>query len=260
MASDLLLVETADRVSTLTINRPDKLNALNAGVLQALDEAMRAAAAADSAVGALIITGAGRAFVAGADIGEIAGEPSAALEAFSRRGQALFRAIERSSKPVIAAVNGFALGGGCELALACHVRFASTKAKFGLPEVKLGLIPGYGGTQRLPRLIGRGPALRLILSGEPVDAAEAHRVGLADGIFEPDALLAGARAFAAGVLANGPVAVARALQAVDDGLDRPLDEGLDVEARLFGSLGDTADMREGTRAFLEKRAAAFRGA
>lgn len=259
MSSDLLLVETADRVSTLTINRPDKLNALNAGVLQALDEALRAAAA-DAAVGALIITGAGRAFVAGADIGEIAGEPRASLEAFSRRGQSLFRAIERAPKPVIAAVNGFALGGGCELALACHVRFASTRAKFGLPEVKLGLIPGYGGTQRLPRLIGRGPALKLILSGEPVDAAEAYRVGLADGIFEPDALLAGARAFAASVLANGPVAVARALQAVDEGLDRPLDDALGVEGRLFGSLGDTADMREGTRAFLEKRAAAFRGA
>lgn len=259
MPFELLLVETADRIATVTINRPDKLNALNSAVLAELATAMTALAA-DAGVGAIIITGSGRAFVAGADIGEIADEPAKALEAYARRGQALFRAIERSRKPVIAAVNGFALGGGCELALACHVRFASTKAKFGLPEVKLGLIPGYGGTQRLPRLIGRGPALRLILSGDPVDAAEAHRLGLADGVAEPDALLTTARAFAAGVLANGPVAVARALEALDTGVDQPLDAGLDAEARLFGSLGDTTDMREGTRAFLEKRAASFRGA
>lgn len=258
MPFELLLVETADRIATVTINRPDKLNALNSAVLAELSAAM-AALAADPGVGAIVVTGAGRAFVAGADIAEIAGEPATALEQYARRGQALFRSIERSRKPVIAAVNGFALGGGCELALACHVRFASTRAKFGLPEVKLGLIPGYGGTQRLPRLIGRGPALRLILSGEPIDGAEAYRLGLADGVAEPDALLATARAFAAGVLANGPVAVARALEAVDTGLDLPLDAALDAEARLFGSLGDTMDMREGTRAFLDKRAAAFRG-
>jgi enoyl-CoA hydratase len=259
MTSQFLVVETADRIATLTVNRPDKLNALNADVLAALDAALDAVGA-DPAVGAVIVTGAGRSFVAGADIGEIAGEAAASLEAFARRGQALYRRIERSTKPMIAAVNGFALGGGCELALACHVRLASTKAKFGLPEVKLGLIPGYGGTQRLPRLVGRGPALRLILSGDPVDAAEALRMGLADGVFEPDALMPAARAFAASVLANGPIAVARALQAVDEGLDRPLDEALRREAALFGSLGETADMREGTRAFLEKRAAAFRGA
>jgi enoyl-CoA hydratase len=259
MAFELLLVDIADRIATVTINRPDKLNALNAAVLDELRAAFDGIAG-DAGVGSVIVTGAGRSFVAGADIGEIAAEPAAALEAFARRGQRLFRRIEQFRKPVIAAVNGFALGGGCELALACHVRFASTKAKFGLPEVKLGLIPGYGGTQRLPRLVGRGAALRLILGGEPVDGAEAYRIGLADAVAEPEALLPAARAFATAVMANGPVAVARALEAVDAGLDLPLDDGLAVEARLFGSLGDTADMREGTRAFLEKRAPAFRGA
>lgn len=259
MTSDLILVDIRDRVATVTINRPDKLNALNAAVLTDLDATMRRLAT-DAAVGAVIVTGAGRSFVAGADIGEIASEARDALEAHASRGQAIFSAIEQMRKPVVAAVNGFALGGGCELALACHVRVASTKARFGLPEVKLGLMPGYGGTQRLPRLVGRGAALRLILSGELVDAAEAHRIGLADLVAEPDALMDTAFAFARGAAANGPVALARALEAVGSGLDRPLDEGLRAEARLFGSLGDTADMREGTRAFLEKRAAAFRGA
>ena len=258
MPFEHLLVETSDRIATVTINRPDKLNALNGAVLTELAGAM-AALTADAGVGAIILTGAGRAFVAGADIGDMANENTAALESFARRGQAVFRAIERTAKPVIAAVNGFALGGGSELALSCHVRVASTKAKFGLPEVKLGLIPGYGGTQRLPRLVGRGPALKLILSGEPVDGTEAYRIGLADVLIDPDALMATTRAFAAGILANGPVAVARALEAVDRGLDLALDDGLAVEARLFASLGDTADMREGTRAFIEKRAAAFRG-
>ncbi|MCC7195224.1 MAG: enoyl-CoA hydratase/isomerase family protein [Gemmatimonadaceae bacterium] len=259
MAFEHLLLESSDRIVTVTINRPDKLNALNADVLGELDTAFDAIAG-DSGAGGVIVTGAGRSFVAGADIAEIASEPPASLEAFAKRGQALFRRIEQSRKPVVAAVNGFALGGGCELALACHVRFASTKAKFGLPEVKLGLIPGYGGTQRLPRLVGRGAALRLILSGEPIDGPEAYRIGLADAVAEPEALLPAARSFVASVLANGPVAVARALDAVDLALDLTLDEGLTAEARLFSSLGDTADMREGTRAFLEKRAAAFRGA
>lgn len=258
MASELVLVARAARIATVTINRPDKLNALNGDVLAALRDAM-ADLARDATVGGIVLTGAGRAFVAGADIGEIADEEAAALEAYATRGQQTFRAIEQSRKPVIAAVNGFALGGGCELALACHVRFASTKARFGLPEVKLGLIPGYGGTQRLPRLIGRGPALRMILGGEPVDAAEAQRLGLVDAVTEPDALLDAARMFLATVLANGPVAIARALEAVDRGLDQPLDAALATEANLFGSLGRTRDMREGTRAFLEKRAAEFRG-
>lgn len=259
MAYQFLLVETADRIATVTINRPDKLNALNGVVLDEL-EAACAALASDASVGAVIVTGAGRSFVAGADIGEIAGEAADALERFAVRGQRVFRGIERMRKPVIAAVNGFALGGGCELALACHLRIASTKAKFGLPEVKLGLIPGYGGTQRLPRLVGRGAALRLMLSAEPVDGAEAHRIGLAELLAEPEQLMGAARALATTILANGPVAIARVLEAVDTGLDLPLDGGLAAEATLFGSLGHTADMREGTRAFLEKRAPAFRGA
>jgi len=259
MHFELILVETADRVATITINRPDKLNALNATVFVELSSAMTALVA-DPAVGVIVITGAGRSFVAGADIGELATKSAAELEARSRAGQVTFRAIEQSPKPVIAAVNGFALGGGCELALSCHVRFASTKAKFGLPEVKLGLIPGYGGTQRLPRLIGRGPALRLILSGETVDGAEAYRLGMADGLAEPDALMPTVLAFARTVLANGPAALARALQSVDAGLDLALDAAAANESRLFGSLGDTADMREGVTAFLEKRPAEFRGA
>ena len=172
----------------------------------------------------------------------------------------LFRRIEQSPKPVVAAVNGFALGGGFELALACHVRIASTLARFGLPEVKLGLIPGYGGTQRLPRVIGRGRALQLILTAEPIDAAEAHRIGVANAVVEPTALLEAARAMATLMLRNAPVALARAIAAVDSGLDATLDDGLRLEARLFGSLESTADMREGTRAFLEKRPPQFRGA
>jgi enoyl-CoA hydratase len=259
MTDELVLVETTDRIATVTINRPDKLNALNKGVLDALSATMKALAT-DANVGAIIITGAGRSFVAGADISEIAEEQAWGLKEFALRGQKIFRAIEKSAKPVVAAVNGFALGGGCELALACHLRVASTKAKFGLPEVKLGLIPGYGGTQRLPRIVGRGVALRLIMTGEPVDGAEAHRIGLADGIAEPDALLATARALATTILANGPSAVATALRAVDEGMDVGMDAAMAIEAAHFGSLGNTSDMREGTRAFLEKRPPSFRGA
>ena len=259
MAYELLLLEISDRIATVTINRPDKLNALNDDVMleisRAIDELV-----ADGSVGAIIFTGAGRAFVAGADISRLAVAKTGDLEKFARFGQGVFRRIELLSKPVIAAVNGFALGGGCELALACHVRVASTLAKFGLPEVKLGLIPGYGGTQRLPRLIGRGAALQMILTGETIDGAEAARLGLANVVVEPDALLAAARALAATMLKNAPIAIARAIEAVDVGLDATLEDGLRLEARLFGSLESTADMREGTGAFLEKRPPRFRGA
>jgi enoyl-CoA hydratase len=259
MAYELLLLEILDRIATVTINRPDKLNALNDDVMleisRAIDELV-----ADGSVGAIIFTGAGRAFVAGADISRLADAKTGDLEKFARFGQGVFRRIELLSKPVIAAVNGFALGGGCELALACHVRVASTLAKFGLPEVKLGLIPGYGGTQRLPRLIGRGAALQMILTGETIDGTEAARLGLANVVVEPDALLAAARALAATMLKNAPIALARAIEAVDVGLDATLEDGLRLEARLFGSLESTADMREGTGAFLEKRPPRFRGA
>ena len=259
MAYELLLVEISDRIATVTINRPDKLNALNDTVMKEIGAVMDELGA-NGAVGAIIVTGAGRAFVAGADISRLAVAQAGELEKFARFGQSVFRKIELSSKPVIAAVNGFALGGGCELALACHVRIASTQAKFGLPEVKLGLIPGYGGTQRLPRLIGRGPALQLILTGDTIDGTEAARLGLANAVVEPDALLTAARTMAATMLKNAPVAMARALEAVDVGLDATLEDGLRLEARLFGSLESTADMREGTKAFLEKRPAAFHGA
>lgn len=258
MASDLILVETRQQIGTVTINRPDKLNALNAAVLGELETAMQRLGS-DAGIRAIVITGAGRSFVAGADIGEIANASRGTLQAFAERGQAVFRAIEQTRKPVIAAVNGFALGGGCELALACHIRVASTKAKFGLPEVKLGLIPGFGGTQRLPRLVGRGPALRLILSAEPIDGTEAHRIGLADLLAEPETLMTTAYTLADACMANSPVAIARAIEAVDVGLDLSLDHGLRSEATLFASLGDSNDMREGTLAFIEKRAPAFRG-
>jgi enoyl-CoA hydratase len=215
--------------------------------------------ATDRLIGAGIVTGAGRAFVAGADIAEIAANDVAGLERLSAAGQAIFNKIERLPKPVIAAVNGFALGGGCELALACHMRVASEHAKFGLPEVKLGLIPGYGGTQRLPRLIGKGRALQMILTGEQIDANEAHRLGLVNAVATASTLGDVARSIALQAAKNGPVAVARAIEAVNDGFDRLADDALALEARLFGSLGATKDMAEGTAAFLAKRPAQFTG-
>ena len=259
MAIELLLINVADRVATVTFNRPEKLNALSSTVLADLDAALDELSARND-VGAVILTGAGRAFVAGADIGGLSEAKPGELERFSRVGQTLFRRIERSPKPVVAAINGFALGGGFELALACHLRIASDTAKFGLPEVKLGLIPGYGGTQRLPRLIGRGAALRLILTGDSIDAAEALRLGVVTAVVPGDALIDAAHGIARAVLRNSPMALSRAIEAVDAGLDTTLDDGLRLEARLFGSLQGTADMREGTRAFMEKRSPEFRGA
>ncbi|MEK0431737.1 MAG: hypothetical protein RL139_1541 [Gemmatimonadota bacterium] len=256
-----LLLDVADRVATVTINRPDKLNALNGQVIAELD-AMFTALDARADVGAIVLTGAGRAFVAGADIGEIAAAAAtpAGLQAVSAHGSAVFTRIERLGTPVIAAVNGFALGGGCELALACHLRVASTHAKFGLPETKLGLIPGYGGTQRLPRLVGQGRALQMILTGEPVDAETAVRIGLANAVAAPDLLLEAARSLAKTAAQNGPLALAHAITAVTAGAGLPLDAALALEAEQFGAVGRTEDMREGTRAFLEKRPATFRGA
>ena len=258
MPYEFLAVEIADRIATVTVNRPDKLNALNARVLEELDLVFTAFDT-DRSVGAVIVTGAGRAFVAGADIAEIAANDAGGLERLSAVGQAIFTKIETLSKPVIAAVNGFALGGGCELAIACHVRVASEHAKFGLPEVKLGLIPGYGGTQRLPRLIGKARALRMILTGEQVDANEAHRIGLVDEVATATTLHEVARSIALQMTKNGPVAVARAIEAVNDGFDRLPVEAMALEARLFGSLGATKDMAEGTAAFLAKRPAQFTG-
>jgi enoyl-CoA hydratase len=245
-------LEISGAVATVTMNRPDALNALSGSVLEELDTVV-GRIESDAAIHAAIVTGAGRAFVAGADISEIAQlDRSSGLD-FARRGQRVFSRIEELSKPVVAAVNGFALGGGCELALACHLRIASTRAKFGQPEVKLGIIPGFGGTQRLPRLVGRGMAARLVLSGRHVSAEEALRVGLVDEVAEPDALLGRAGELVEEILANGPAALAAALAAIRGGADLPLADALELEAHLFAELCGTEEMREGTSAFLEKR-------
>jgi len=254
-----LTLAVTDRVATVTINRPEKLNALNGATIAELDAVAREIRSRTDVAGA-VLTGAGRAFVAGADISELAGQTPMEARERALRGQTAFRQFEICPKPIVAAVNGFALGGGCELAMACHIRLASEAAKFAQPEVKLGTMPGYGGTQRLPRLVGRGRALQLLLTGETIDAAEAWRIGLVNRIVPAADLLDSARSLVAQVIANGPLAVAMCIDAVDRGLDMPLPDGLALEAGYFGLLAATADMGEGTRAFLEKRTAQFRGA
>lgn len=257
--SEMPVVTVEDRqgVRWVTINRPDKLNALNRQVLAALGAAM-AAAVETREVRAVVITGAGeKAFVAGADIAEFEGLSTAQAQQLARRGQRLYDAIERCPKPVIAAVNGFALGGGCELAMACHLRVASSNARFGQPEVKLGLIPGYGGTQRLPRLVGRGRALQLLLTGGMIDAATALAWGLVNRVVEPAQLGETVQALAAEILAVSPGAVRRCLDAVAAGLDSPMERALEVEAALFGLCFGSPDAREGTEAFLAKRSPQF---
>ena len=208
----------------------------------------------------IFVTGAGsKAFVAGADITELAKQNPIEGKARSLLGQQVFRRLERCGKPVIAAVNGFALGGGCELAMACHIRIASDQARFGQPEVKLGIGPGYGGTARLPRLVGRGLALELLLTGAMIDAAEAYRIGLVNRVVPADKLIEEAQTMLQGILENGPLAIQACLEAVDAGMDASLDQALLLEANHFGLLSSTADMQEGTRAFLEKRKPAFKG-
>lgn len=259
MAYETIALTVADRVATLTVNRPDKLNALNDRVIAELGEAIDAARE-NTDVGGVILTGAGRAFVAGADISELEKHGAISAKLLAQRGQDVFRRFETSPKPVIAAVNGFALGGGCELAMACHIRLASDAAKFGQPEVKLGLIPGYGGTQRLPRLVGKGRALQLLLTGDMIDAQEAYRIGLVNRVVPANELLGAATAMLKAILANGPLAVAHCIEAVNRGYDLPLDEALTLEATAFGLLAATDDKREGTHAFLEKRSPSFSGA
>ncbi|MCG6928150.1 MAG: enoyl-CoA hydratase/isomerase family protein [Acidobacteria bacterium] len=259
MAYENLLVEKKDGVAIVTVNRPDKLNALNGRTIEELDAAF-SALASDPEVRGVVVTGAGeKAFVAGADIEELSGLDAEAGRALSERGQRVFDRIEWLGKPVVAAVGGFALGGGCELALACHVRVASENASLGTPEVKLGLLCGYGGTQRLPRLVGRGAALEILLTGERVKAAEALRLGLVNRVVAREDLLAQAEALLRQMIANGPLALRATLEAVHGGLDRPLGEAQAGEAQLFGELCGTRDAREGTRAFLEKRAPRFEG-
>jgi enoyl-CoA hydratase len=245
-------------VATVTIAREAKLNALDSAVLGELLRAF-VAAKADPAVRTVVLTGAGRAFVAGADIAEMADFGPDEARRFAERGQQLTLLVERLGKPVIGAVNGVALGGGCELALACHIRIASKAAKFGQPEVKLGLIPGFGGSQRLPRLVGKGRALELLLSGGTIDAGEALRVGIVNHVVEADELDGAARALAEQIVANGPLAVEYCLAAVTSGAEMPLEEALRLEAALFGLCFASEDMREGTRAFLEKRKPEFKG-
>jgi len=259
MNFDNLLVIVKDGVATLTVNRPDKLNALNDAVVEQL---LTAASLLkhDDLVRGVIVTGAGnKGFIAGADIGDLARQGVLDGRQRALAGQAMLRAFETMGKPVIAAVNGYALGGGCELAMACHIRIASENAKFGQPEVKLGITPGYGGTQRLPRIVGKGNALQLLLTGETIDAREALRIGLVSKVVPPEKLLAEAEQLMRTILANGPVAVKLVIEAVHRGLEMTLEEGLELEADAFGLVGSTDDMKEGLSAFLEKRAARFRG-
>ncbi len=259
MAYATLLYDLRDGIATITVNRPDKLNALNDSVITELGVAIDAARD-DAAVRAVILTGAGpKAFVAGADISELSSQGPFEGKARSLKGQAVFRRFEALRKPVVAAVNGFCLGGGCELAMACHLRIASETAKFGQPEVKLGIGPGYGGTVRLPRLIGRGRAIQLLLTGEMIDAQEAWRIGLVNRVVAADKLLAECEAFLRTVLAQGPLAVQCVLEAVDAGYEMTSQDALLLEANHFGLLSSTADMREGMSAFLEKRRADFGG-
>lgn len=258
-ADTIQLDVEGDGIAIITVNRPDRLNALNAGTVNQLDVTLRQVRD-DGAVRVIILTGAGeKAFVAGADIAELSRMGVIDGVQVSREGQRTFRMMETMPKPVIGAINGFALGGGLELALACHIRIASSRAKFGLPEVKLGIIPGYGGTIRLPRLVGRGRALELILTGEMIDAVEAHRIGLVNRVAEPDTLLDAARDMARRMIANGPLALAMAIESVDRGMSTTIDDAQILESNLFGLLASTEDMREGMTAFLEKRTANFRG-
>jgi enoyl-CoA hydratase len=257
--SSTLLFELTDGVCRITVNRPDKLNALDAIVIAELGDAVTRIET-DSAVRGVIVTGAGtKAFVAGADISELSGQSPIEGKARAEAGQRVFRRLEQCRKPVIAAVNGFALGGGCELAMACHIRIASDQAKFGQPEVKLGITPGYGATVRLPRLVGRGRALELLLTGRMIDAEEAFRIGLVNRIVPGDRLQTECEGMLRTILENGPLALRACLETVDAGLDVSLDQALQLEANQFGLLSATADMREGTRAFLEKRKASFTG-
>ena len=259
MSYQNLLLESRDGVATVTVNRPDKLNALNDRTMDELDAAFTALGA-DTATRGVILTGAGeKAFVAGADIGELSTQSPVDGKERSIRGQRVLDRIEHLGKPIVAAVNGFALGGGCELALACHVRVASENARLGTPEVRLGIMCGYAGTQRLPRLIGRGRALELLLTGEMVDAQEALRIGLVNRVVPRDKLLAEAEALLRRMLGNGPVSLRFTLEAVGAGLEMPFEQAQYLEATLFGLICTTEDMKEGTRAFLEKRPAKFLG-
>ncbi|MBI2132871.1 MAG: enoyl-CoA hydratase/isomerase family protein [Candidatus Tectomicrobia bacterium] len=257
MSHECLLYDVQDRVATVTFNRPEVLNALNAQAVEELGEAL-ARARTDPGVKALILTGAGsKAFVAGADIRLLAGQDIPGGRALSRKGQAVLRGLETMGKPSIAAVNGFALGGGCEVALACSIRYAAASARFGQPEINLGIMPGYGATQRLVRLAGLGRALEALLTGDMIDAGEALRLGLVNKVVPDDTLMAEARALAQKLARKSAPAVELILRAAYGGLEGGIEAGLALESDLFGLCFASRDAREGLRAFLEKREARF---
>jgi enoyl-CoA hydratase len=254
-----LILSIKDRIAFITINRSDKLNALNAQCKSELKE-LFTSIRNDHDVDAVIITGSGeKAFVAGTDIGELISLNAESGKEFAERGQSIFDLIQHLGKPVIAAVKGYALGGGCELALACHLRICSENAKFGQPEVNLGVIPGYGGTQRLARLVGIGKATEMILTGNQIDAREALRIGLVNNVVPQAELLATAESFARTILSKGQLAVRMSLKAINATMEMPLSEGLKVEAALFGECCSTEDAKEGINAFLQKRKPMFKG-
>jgi enoyl-CoA hydratase len=254
-----VLLEKKNRIATVTLNRPEGLNALNAQTITDLECAFYDAAQ-DKDVAVVVITGAGeKAFAAGADIAELSQNSAWSGALMAEKGQRVLRFLETMGKPSIAAVNGFALGGGCEIAMACTVRIASEKAKLGQPEVNLGLIPGYAGTQRLSRLVGKGIALDLIISGRIIDAAEAYRIGLVTQVVPPETLMDAVDKYAQNLMQKGPLALKAAIEAVDRGFDLSFGEACLLEKALFGTLSGTEDMKEGTGAFLEKRKAEFKG-
>jgi enoyl-CoA hydratase/carnithine racemase len=259
MTYENILLEKKNGIAYITVNRPKVLNALSLATMEELGTAFLDIRA-DSSIRVAILTGAGeKAFVAGADIGELAKQEPVSGKEFAHRGQAVLDLIENLGKPVIACVNGFALGGGCELALACTMRLASDNAKLGQPEVKLGILPGYGGTQRLPRLVGKGLAMQIVLAGEMITAQEAYRIGLVNEVTTSAELIPRAEAIAAKIIANAPLAVQYAMDAVNKGMEMTVAEGLYLEATLFGVCCATEDKKEGTAAFLEKRPAVFKG-
>ena len=259
MAYEFILFEIKNNTAYLTINRPNVLNALNWKTMQEIRQAL-ASVKDNPDVGGVIVTGAGeKSFIAGADIKELATQDPVGAKEFSLGSQEILNYVENFPKPIIAAINGFALGGGCEFAMACHIRIASERAKFGQPEVTLGIMPGNGGTQRLPRLVGKGRAIELILTGNMIDAQEAYRIGLVNQVCAPEELIAKAEGILNTIYTKGPVAVKLCLEAIQHGMEMTLEEGVQLESNLFGLCFSTEDMKEGTQAFIEKRKPDFKG-
>jgi len=258
MAYNNILYEEKDKIGIITINRPTKLNALNVETINELFDVL-GKIKPDENIWCVIITGSGKAFVAGADVAELAALTSYAAEEKMLKGQDLYSRIENLGKPVIAAINGFALGGGCEMAIACTIRIASDDAKIGLPEISLGIMPGYGGTQRLPRLIGKGNALGILLTGEAISAQEAYRIGLVNAVYPKDQIMNAALELAKKITSKSPISTRAIIEVVNNGLETPFCEALKLEAKLFRMIITTEDAQEGLRAFLEKRPPKFKG-